>query len=173
VAPGKPLPLSDALNPAWAEAMARFRAEVVKPLINDSDVLTEAAWGKIIATFTPYDIGWRRKLARQWRNLGCSGIRAILASGKETITALIAKDKALEPEANAIAVVEKLIRYHRDLYGLLNILFPSGIFTAAKKSRFSGRHFIFGQRACDLCLTVEDPAARDHAGLSGTYLSVL
>src|SRR6266436_2779030 len=55
VAPGKPLPLSDALNPAWAEAMAGFRAEVVKPLINDSDVLTEAAWGKIIATFTPYD----------------------------------------------------------------------------------------------------------------------
>jgi len=48
-------------------------------------------------------------------------VREILAGkGREAITALVAKDKALEPEANAIAAVDKLVRYHRDLFKLLN-----------------------------------------------------
>src|SRR5882724_7230258 len=173
VAPHKPLPLSDALNPAWAEAMARFRAEVVKPLINDSDVLTEAAWGKIIATFTPYDNWLAAKTGAAVEKLGLQRIRAILASGKETITALIAKDKALEPEANAIAVVEKLIRYHRDLYRLLNNFVSFRDFYSRKeKAVFQAGTLYLDQRACDLCLTVED--AGKHAimaGLSGTYLA--
>jgi len=106
VAPAKPLPLNDSLNPAWAEAMAKFRTEVVKPLINDGDVLTEADWGKIIARLAPYDTWLAAKAGAAVEKLGLERIRAILKSGKDTITALIAKDKALEPEANAIATVE-------------------------------------------------------------------
>ncbi len=173
VAPHKPLPLSDALNPAWAEAMAGFRAEVVKPLINDSDVLTEAAWGKVMATFTPYDNWLAAKTGATLEKLGLQRIRAILASGKETITGLIAKDKALEPEANAIAVVEKLIRYHRDLYRLLNNFVSFRDFYSRKeKAVFQAGSLYLDQRACDLCLTVEDPGKHAiMAGLSGTYLA--
>jgi len=66
--------------------------------------------------------------------LGLKRIREILASdAKPKIDALLAKDKALEPEANAIAAVEKLIRFNRDLYTLcVNFVQLQKIFTAAK-----------------------------------------
>lgn len=53
--------------------------------------------------------------------LGIERVRQILAGdGQATVTALIAKDKALESEVNAIASVDKLIRYQRDPFTLLN-----------------------------------------------------
>jgi len=130
--------------------MARFRAEVVKPLINDSDVLTEAAWGKIIATFTPYDNWLAAKTGAAVENLGCSEYGQYCLR-KETITALIAEGQALEPEANAIAVVEKLIRYHRDLYGLLNNFVSFRDFTAAKKKPFFRPALYFWISARAIC----------------------
>jgi hypothetical protein len=41
---GKPLLLKEGLNPAWADAVAIFQAEVVKPLLSDKSTLTEAEW---------------------------------------------------------------------------------------------------------------------------------
>src|SRR5205814_5853573 len=35
VEPNKPLPLADGVNPAWAAAMAKFRAEVIAPPLGD------------------------------------------------------------------------------------------------------------------------------------------
>jgi hypothetical protein len=55
-------------------------------------------------------LGARAKPARAVEKLGLKRVREILGSkAKENITALIAKDKALEPEATSIANVEKLL----------------------------------------------------------------
>ena len=76
------------------------------------------------------------------------------------LSALIAKDKALEPEANAIAAVDRLIRYHRDLYKLLNNFVSFRDFYRRKdKAIFQAGTLYLDQRSCDLCLTVEEPAA--------------
>ena len=42
VAPGKPLPLAEGLNPAWAAGVAKLRTEIVQPLLGDRSALSEA-----------------------------------------------------------------------------------------------------------------------------------
>ena len=121
VSAGKPLSLKEGLNPAWGEVMRRFEAEVVTPFLKPKDVLTENDWQIIQSKFSAFE-GWNAtKEGAAVETLGLKRIREILAgNSKESISALIARDKALEPEVNAIAAVDRLIRYHRDLYKLLN-----------------------------------------------------
>src|SRR5436305_744377 len=106
--------------------------------------------------------------------LGLKRVREILAGkSKDSITALIAKDKALEPEANAIADIERLILYHRDLYKLLNNFVSFRDFYRRKdKAIFQAGTLYLDQRSCELCLPVEDPGRHAlMAGLAGTYLA--
>src|SRR5205814_150566 len=44
VSAGKPLPLKEGLNPAWAEMMRRFEAEIVSPFLKSRDSVTENDW---------------------------------------------------------------------------------------------------------------------------------
>src|SRR5205814_8416799 len=50
----KPLPLKEGLNPAWADAVARFHAEVVKPLLGEKSALQESEWATLTARFATY-----------------------------------------------------------------------------------------------------------------------
>jgi hypothetical protein len=174
VAGGKPLSLTDGINPAWADGMAKFQAEVAGPLLKDGSRLTERDWAAINGRFTAFD-GWQAtKAGATVEKLGLPRVREILAGkSREMITALIAKDKALEPEANAITAVERLIRYHRDLFRLLNNFVSFRDFYSRKdKAIFQAGTLYLDQRSCDLCLPVED--AGKHAimaGLSGAYLA--
>jgi hypothetical protein len=174
VAGGKSLPLTDRLNPAWLEGMTKFRAEVVMPLLKNGDQLTEADWAAVAGRFTAYD-GWQvAKAGATVEKLGLPRVREILAGkSREAITALIARDKALEPEANSIAAVDRLIRYHRDLYRLLNNFVSFRDFYSRKdKAVFQAGTLYLDQRSCDLCLAVSDPGKHAiMAGLSGTYLA--
>src|SRR5437667_5647722 len=117
----KAMPLKEGLNPAWADAVARFEADVVQPLLGEKSALTESDWAKITARFAAYQSWLGIKAGAAVERLGLQRVREILAgNGQQAITALVAKDKALEPEANAIAAVDKLVRFHRDLFKLLN-----------------------------------------------------
>ncbi len=118
---GKPLPLADALNPAWAAPMNAFAAQVVKPLLGDKSALTEDEWRGLCARFSAYQVWADTKAGVLVAPLGLPRIRELLAGdAKAAIDALIAKDKALEPESSAIDAVDRLVRYHRDLYRLLH-----------------------------------------------------
>jgi hypothetical protein len=55
VAPGKPLPMKDGVNPAWADVMAKFEAQIVKPFPNGQGHITEADWATIAAKFVAYE----------------------------------------------------------------------------------------------------------------------
>lgn len=174
VAPGKPLPLKEGLNPAWADQVARFETEIVRPILNGKPGITESDWAAIRARFAAYE-GWiAAKPASCAEKLGLKRVREILqGKGRETLAALIAKDKAEEPEAAAFASVERLARYHRDLHILLNNFVCFRDFYSRKdKAIFQAGVLYLDQRSCDLCLSVDDPARHAlMAGLAGSYLA--
>jgi hypothetical protein len=174
IAAGKPLPLQGPVNPAWADALAKFQAQVVSRLLNGKSSLTESEWGSVRGKFAAYEAWIASKAGAAVEKLGVKRIREILAGkSKEAITALIAQDKGLETEFSSIALVERLIRYHRDLYTLVNNFVSFRDFYSRKnKAIFQAGTLYLDQRSCDLCLTVED--AGRHAlmgGLAGTYLA--
>ncbi len=174
VAGEKALPLRAGLNPAWAGAIANFESLVVSPILNGKGELSETDWGLISAKFANYDAWMAAKVGTSVEKLGVKRIREILAGkSKEAITALIAQDKALEPESNAIAAVEKLIRYHRDLHQLLNNFVSFRDFYSRKrKAIFQAGTLYLDQRSCDLCLFVSDAGKHSiMASLAGTYLA--
>jgi hypothetical protein len=174
VAPGKPLPLTEGLNPAWAERTAQFRAEVVKPMLNGKADVSESDWLTIKARFAEFETWLGSKTGALVEKLTLPRVREILAGkSKETITGLIAKDKALEPEANTIVSVERLIRYHRDLYKLVNNFVSFHDFYSRRgKAIFQAGTLFLDQRSCELCLMVADPGKHAvMATLSGTYLA--
>ncbi len=116
-----PLPLTQKVNPAWADALATLNTVAVKRLLGDKIALTEAEWGQLQAKLAPYDSWCAGMVGKSVANVGHARLRQILGSkAKETLTKLIAEDKSLEPEFAAITSVEKLARYHRDLYKLCN-----------------------------------------------------
>lgn len=171
----KPLPLRESLNPSWAGAMAKFETDIVRPLFHDNKIsITDSEWATITAKLAPYETWSAAKAGAAVEKLGLSRVREILAgNSKETITALIAMDKALEPEFRAISEVEKLVRYYRDLYRLMNNFVSFRDFYSRKdKAVFQAGTLYLDQRSCDLCMRVGDPAKHAvMAGLSGTYLA--
>jgi hypothetical protein len=174
VGAGKALPLDEGLNPAWADAMAQFKTQIVRPFLNGKGAISESDWSGIRSRFAAYEAWVATKKGALVEKLGIARVREILGSkAKENITALIAKDKALEPEATAIAAVDRLVRYHRDLFKLVNNFVSFRDFYSRKdKAIFQAGTLYLDQRSCELCLTVEDPAKHSvMAALAGTYLA--
>lgn len=174
IAAAKPLPLQDGINPAWASAAAALSELVVKPLLGSKTTLTESEWTSISGRFSAYE-GWlASKAGAAVEKLGLARLREILAGqGKETLTSLVAKDKALEPQANSIAGVEKLARLHRDLLQLLtNFVSFEDFYARERKAVFQVGTLYLDGRSCELCVPVAD--AGKHAALAGmakTYLA--
>jgi hypothetical protein len=174
VAPGKPLELKQGINPAWAAPLAQFEADVLNPLLKGSGQLTEQDWIAISSKFAGYEAWLAAKAGATVEKLGLKRVRQLLSGkSRETITALIAEDKALEPEFNAISQVERLIRYHRDLYTLVhNFVSFRDFYSRKTKAIFQAGVLYLDQRSCDLVLAVEDPPKHAiMAGLAGSYLA--
>ena len=174
IAAGKALPLAEGVNPAWANALAALQAAAVEPLLGKRNSMTEAEWNSLQAKLAPFEAWSAGKVGAAVEKLGVKRLRDILAGdSKAKITALIAKDKALEPEANAISAVEKLARYHRDLHALcLNFVSFKNFYSRKIPAIFQAGRLYLDQRACDLCLTVEDAGKHSvMAALAGSYLA--
>jgi hypothetical protein len=170
----KPLPLKEGLNPAWASAVTALYAAVIKPLLGDKPSLTEVDWSAVTGKLGAFEAWLAGKAGGAVEKLGLKRVREILAGKtKDTIAALIAKDKALEPEANAIASVEKLVRFRRDLKQLLvNFVSFEDFYSRQRKAIFQAGTLYLDGRSCDLCVPVAD--AGKHAALAGlakTYLA--
>ena len=171
---GRPLPLIDGINPAWRTAIESLNAQVIKPMLGEKTSLTEAEWAQIVAKFAPFDAWLATKAGAPVEKLSLPRVQEILAGPfKTTIDALLAKDKALEPEANAIAAVDTLVRYYRDLHKLLNNFVAFRDFYGRRnKAIFQAGTLYLDQRSCDLCVRVEDAAKHGSmAHLAYTYLT--
>jgi hypothetical protein len=170
----RPLSLQDKVNPAWEEIMTVFAAKVVTPVLGPKAALTEADWSLIKAKFAAFEAWTAAKPLLGVEKLGLVRLRQILdGKTRETINALLARDKALEPEANSMAAVEKLVLFGRDLYKLLNNFVSFRDFYSRKSPAiFQIGTLYLDQRSCDLCLPVEDAAKHaSMAILAGTYLA--
>lgn len=173
---GKALPLKAGINPAHAGAVAALVANAIKPLLGDRDSLSEDDWSALQAKVASYDAWVAAKGGASVEKLGIARIREILGSkAKEEIAALIAKDKALEPEVTSIANVEKLARYVRDLHVLCeNFVNFRDFYNGGEPATFQAGTLYLDQRSCTLCLPVEDAAKHGAmAGLAGTYIAYL
>ena len=174
VGANKSLSLTQAINPAWAGAIATFQAAVVKPLLGDKTALTEADWAALLAKLSAFDAWSGGKAGGAVEKIGLKRVREILATkARETLTALVAKDKAEEGNSQAVIGLNRLVHYHRDLGKLCNNFVNFRDFYGRKdKAIFQAGVLYLDQRSCDLCITVED--AGKHAamaGLAGTYLA--
>ncbi|MBM3821811.1 MAG: hypothetical protein FJ404_02785 [Verrucomicrobia bacterium] len=171
---GKPLPLVEGVNPGWATALGAFHASVVKPILGDKASLTESEWRSLSDKFTAYEAWLGAKAGASVEKLGLARLEETLAGkAKETLAGLIAKDKALEPESNGIASVDRLVRYHRDMHRLLNNYVSFTYFYNRRdRAMFQAGTLYLDQRSCELCMRVEDPGKHaSMAGLAGTYLA--
>ena len=174
IAAGKALPLVDGVNPAWSAPMAALKAAAVQPLLGDKNVLAEADWNALGAKLAPFMAWSANKVGAKVEAMGLKRVREILAGDAQAqIAALIARDKALEPEVNAIAAVEKLIRFNRDLHTLcVNFVSFKNFYSRTTPAIFQAGRLFLDQRSCDLCLTVEDAGRHAAmAGLAGAYLA--
>lgn len=169
----RPLALDSGLNPAWSDAMSTFRTLVVEPLLGKGkSALTLAEWRAITSEFAAHEAWLGAKAGASVEALGAARVDEILAlDARAGLAALIDADAAVEPEMAAIVDVERLVRFTRDLHGLLNNYVSFTDFYARRKSVFQAGTLYIDGRTCDLCLRVDDAARHGlMAGLSKMYL---
>ncbi|WP_341896719.1 hypothetical protein [Ferrovibrio terrae] len=179
VAAERPLPLGRGItmagiNPAWSVEVALLRDAAVMPLLGGGrDTLSEADWRDMQARLAPAMDWLKRKAGILVEPLGITRLRAIKQNNvQQKINVLIAADTALAPEFEAIASVETLARYVRDLVPLLNnfVAFKD-FYTRRGRAIFQVGTLYIDGRSCDLCIAVEDPAKHATlAALSRIYL---
>jgi hypothetical protein len=166
VAADKPLPLVSGINPAWQGRLDALRERVVVPLLGKRESLNAQDWVALSDKFAAFEAWQAKKPAGSVEQLGLARIRDILGGGREAaLDGLMAQDKAVEAEVKAIRLVEKLLRYNRDLFKLVNnfVSFRS-FYTSKDKAIFQVGTLFLDGRSCELCVKVEDVAR--HAGLA-------
>ncbi len=169
----RPLPLHKGINPVWRNTLYKLYTEVIEPLLGERDTLEDEEWERICSNFSAYENWLASKNGATVEALGIQRIRELLANdSKAIITALIAKDQALEPEANAVSSVDKLVRYSRDIYSLTNNFVSfSDFYTKDTKAIFQAGTLYLDARSCNLCVKIDDVVKHSSlAQLSSTFL---
>lgn len=172
VTPAGTLPLGSAVNPAWAERLREFASKVVAPIIGPRDLLTAEDWEKIKSQLAVYR-DWIKRRPALAVEIDPVRMNALAhPEVKHRIDLLISRDAALAPEMGAISLVEKLIRYQRDLLPLLNNMVSfRDFYTRTKKAVFQAGTLYLDGRSCELCVKVKDIGKHSQlASLSHIYL---
>lgn len=170
----KPLPLKEGINPAWIDTIHTFNKLVIQPLLANKEHLSADDWQMLCNKFAAHQAWLDVKQGATVEALGIKRVRSILTSGyQEKISALLQKDQSLASASDAINSVEKLIRYHRNLFQLLNNFVSfRDFYTAQNKAIFQAGSLYLDGRSCDFCLRVSDIDKHSSmANLSGTYLA--
>ncbi|MFN3788540.1 hypothetical protein [Massilia sp.] len=171
---GGALPLDTGINPAWTAAVAALREQVVRPLLGDRDSLGASEWEDLKDRFAAYQSWQAARPETPLAKLETSQLQAFLDPGiRAAIDQLLSQDLALAPEANAIAEVERLVRYVRDLEQLANNFVSfRNFYSSEDKAVFQAGTLFLDGRSCELCIKVLDPARHGVlASLSGVYLA--
>jgi hypothetical protein len=166
------LPLLEGINPAWAGALAALHAKVVVPLLGAAKTnLTPGEWAALNARLAPYETWLGGKAGSAVEKLGLARVKEILATNlRPALAALVAEDKALEPEFKAISDVERLARYHRDLRTLLrNFVNFADFYSRDRDATFQAGTLYLDSRSTELCVRVD--GANPLAAMSKAYIA--
>ena len=170
---GRSLPLDGGINPAWGDAVARLRRDAVQPVLGDRQTLAESDWRTLLEKLSAQEAWYASKPATKVEALGPERLKEILAGkGRAALDALLAKDLEVKPQFDSLLALEKLVRCHRDLQGLLeNFVSFADFYGGRRPAVFQVGTLYIDGRSCRLCVRVEDPARHAAlAGLSQTYL---
>ncbi len=163
---GRALPLRAGVNPAWAEALERFDRRVVRPVIGEREALSAEEWEQIRERLAGHAAWVKARPETGVSKLPLERIRALLAgNGRAAVEALIAEDAAHAADAEAIAEIERLLRYRRDLHPLLmSFVSFRDFYTHRRKALFQIGTLYLDGRSCELCVRVEN--TDKHAALA-------
>jgi hypothetical protein len=165
------------VNPAWARALARLHTAAVAPLLGaDKTWLTPEDWAALAERLRPYESWIGTRPASPVAKLGIERINAILAGpGRKALADLFGEDRALAPRVAALADVERLALFARDLGTLLrNFVNFSDFYSRARPAVFQAGTLYLDSRSCRLCIRVEDFGAHaPFATMSRVYVAYL
>lgn len=170
------LPLVNGVNPAYADALLALKTRAVTPLLGERDQLSIEDWAALQSKLAAYEAWISAKKGAAVEKLSAARLGEILKGAeREAIQALIQVDAALSGEIKAVEEVEKILRFHRDMFRLLNnvVSFPE-FYDTEKQAIFQTGFLIIDGCALHMCLDVADPAAHSAiAQKSGIYLLYL
>jgi len=155
---GKPLPLLEGVNPAWAGALRSLFERVVRPTWGaEKTSLALDEWSALNARFAAYEAWIEANAGRAVEKIGLARTKEILGGrGRAELDALVAQDRALEPQFKAISDVERLARYHRDLRTLLhNFVNFADFYSRSRDAAFQAGTLYLDSRSTELCLRVD------------------
>jgi hypothetical protein len=173
IAANKPLSLITEVNPAWQAKLEQLREIVIKPLLGDKAELRAQEWEVLCGKFMPFESWQEKKPKTSVEPLGILRLREILAGNHQLkITNLILQDKSVETEVKSIRSVERLLRYKRDLFSLVNNFVSfRNFYTGRDKAIFQVGTLYLDGRSCDLTVKVADVGKHaSFATMSGVCL---
>ena len=169
---GRTLPLLDGVNPAWSAALATLHATAVTPIFGAAKTtLTAAEWADLQARFTAHEAWAAAKAGAACEKLGLARAQEILASkGRDALAALLAEDLSLAPQFAAIAGVERLARFHRDLRSLLhNFVNFADFYSRDRWAVFQAGTLFLDSRSTEFCVRIDAP--NPFAVMSKAYIA--
>jgi hypothetical protein len=171
------LTLDHGVNPAWVGLVAVFRRDAVVPFFGpDKRTLTFEEWRQVNDRLAPYETWRGRRVGAAVEWIGVDRAKAIVGGDlRAKLQKLFAADARLQPEREAIAAVERLVRYHRDLRALINNFINfEDFYSCDRWAIFQAGKLYLDSRACELCIQVDDPAAHALlATMSKAYIAYL
>jgi len=154
------LRLGTGLNPAWQAALATFVSKVVTPLLGETDALTEMQWQQVCSTLGRFEAWQAGKVGAAVEKLGIDRLRELATpAAAQRLAPLFEQENARAGIATAIASVERLARYVRDLHKLArNFVSFQQFYQHEEPAIFQAGTLYLDQRATELCIRVEDVA---------------
>jgi hypothetical protein len=166
IEPDASLPLHSGLNPAWVREVSRLRDLCVVPLLGARESLDASGWSRLRGAFEGHEAWYASRPATPVADLPAAELRAFVDGGvRAKLEALVAEDLAVKPEADALASVDKLLHFVRDLATFANnfVAFRD-FYTRKGKATFQAGTMYFDGRSAELCIKVNDVAK--HATLA-------
>ncbi|HQR29698.1 MAG TPA: phage holin family protein [Anaeromyxobacteraceae bacterium] len=175
IAPGRPLPLGEGVNPAWAGVVTALQRDAVAKVLGAGQPsLSGADWEALKARFAPYEAWLATRKGSKVEKLGAARVGEILAgTGRADVEALLAQDEARKDEAAEVVELARMVRYRRDLFRLLrNFVNFADFYDPRMPAVFQAGTLYVDGRACHLCVKVDNPAAHATvAAASQMYLA--
>ena len=144
------LPLGSGINPAWQNAFAALKNEILDKEFPGATELESSQWAQVKAKIDAYT----------------AGKKAIEGISAETL------DSSLAAERKFIEPLEKFIYLYKDIYKFLNnYVSLKDFYVNERRAMFQAGRLYIDQRACELCIKVSDMSKHtDMPNLSGMYI---
>ncbi|MGJ3242244.1 MAG: hypothetical protein ACFE0O_04705 [Opitutales bacterium] len=155
------LPLDRRINPYWSPKFRALRSAVLEPVLGEvPSVLTREAWLEIEGRLAPYAAWVENNPGALVAPLGIDRVRELRALDvRKKIDRLFAADERVATAYAALASLEKLICYRRDLVAFVNnfAAFPA-FYDSSDQATFQNGTLFMDGRAFRLCSFVAEPA---------------